>query len=506
MENKHSNDDKNQSQKLVDAVCSNVIRPPRPAPKSGAERQRQYKLRKQQKNDNGDESAKKARAEYRRQYRLKKKLAAQINTDFAEIILRQEAGPSEHPAPVVTASSMQLSPDAGHVIIQHKAEPETYTQEIRNAKKRSHNQIQEEEKYPLSTILTYTNVDASNPAYTTKCKQEIELPLEGHVNVDTVCRTCLQKFDKDIASSSITNSYYPIFQTTNLAKKLTACTSLKIEQTDKYPKNLCHSCFVKVNEFYQFQSLCVESMQQFCQIYLGSDNNTTFDTTVTQVKNELLSDDDTFESDVQLESIEDTNAGTQCSIEYSDNDGLLQPLHLETFDEEENKERKNTYSKIGKDGAIQRTLENKMDELLKRQTEIVKIVAENNFLLRHNCEMSSVSSPIKFPLEAEDKLQELETRLMGENKAEMIGILRRLTGGQIKGIDAIFGKQIIMEYNYNGEKGKKSLKSFNNCLDALYEATYGEGRSFDDFINILRQQLKKVKNRFNKQKSRMNSH
>lgn len=57
-------------------------------------------------------------------YRLRrrqKKIAAKVNSDSAEMILMQEAGPSKDSVLVTTAPLMQLSPDAGPLTIQHKA-------------------------------------------------------------------------------------------------------------------------------------------------------------------------------------------------------------------------------------------------------------------------------------------------------------------------------------------------------------------------------------------------
>ncbi|XP_017479841.1 PREDICTED: uncharacterized protein LOC108369266 [Rhagoletis zephyria] len=378
--------------------------------------------------------------------------------------------------------------------------------------KRNDSQAQSETNDPISTGKSSIH-SGCNSSF----QEGNVLSFEYHLNIDTVCRTCLKKIDASIPNTSTIKSHYQIFDTANLAKKLTSCTSLKIEQTDKYPKYLCNSCFNKVNDFYQFQSMCVESMQQFCQMFLVPVSQITFDTEVPRIKTELDCDDP-LHSEAFCDSIEDakqsscfvdnsnsviekdqlplgdTNSLMQCQVEYRDNNSLLQPLRHALFQEKNSK----------KEGTIEESFQNKMDELLRRQTEIVKIVAENNVLLRESLGMSSVSS-IKFPLETDDKLEELEARLKVESKAEIVGILRRITCGKIKGIDAIFGKQVVMGFNYNGDKGKKPLKFFKNFLNALYEATYEEGRTFDEFLISLRQEFKRVKNRFCKQKSRKNN-
>ncbi|KAK0072477.1 hypothetical protein PV325_011319 [Microctonus aethiopoides] len=77
------------------SICSVVISPSSQlSPKTNAERQREYRLRK---NDNVDKPVKMSKAEYNCQYRLKKKMGAKLKSDFAKIVLRQEVGSSEYP-------------------------------------------------------------------------------------------------------------------------------------------------------------------------------------------------------------------------------------------------------------------------------------------------------------------------------------------------------------------------------------------------------------------------
>lgn len=87
--------------------------------------QNQQKIRDQKriikKNKNIDKPAKKSRADYQREYRLRKKnINVDLNSDLAEVIPRQEAGSSRYLAPSTTTQSTQLSHDAGPIIIQHE--------------------------------------------------------------------------------------------------------------------------------------------------------------------------------------------------------------------------------------------------------------------------------------------------------------------------------------------------------------------------------------------------
>lgn len=86
--------------------------PSRTSPKINAERQRDFRLRQKERNfeENDNKSPKKSRAAYLRQYRAKRKLAAMMNSECVEVVLREETDASD-PETVATDSLTQLSPD-----------------------------------------------------------------------------------------------------------------------------------------------------------------------------------------------------------------------------------------------------------------------------------------------------------------------------------------------------------------------------------------------------------
>lgn len=150
------------------SVHSSVTSPPlTPAPKKSktqAERQREYRLRqkklKEAQNINGDKPAKKSRADYQREYRLRQKLNAKLNSGSAEMIPRQEAGPSGYLAPVTTAQLTPSSPDAGPIIIQHEAVIETVELPTANRKKKAQEQLENVSKVrKLKRVQQYPTGD-----------------------------------------------------------------------------------------------------------------------------------------------------------------------------------------------------------------------------------------------------------------------------------------------------------------------------------------------------------
>ncbi|XP_034482816.1 zinc finger protein 441 [Drosophila innubila] len=74
-------------------------------------------------------------------------------------------------------------------------------------------------------------------------------------SIHTLCRICLNLLQNDAA--------YDLYMVPGLAKKLCLCTSLSVEQNDGFPKNLCTSCFSRLNDMHEFQKLCVDSVQKF---------------------------------------------------------------------------------------------------------------------------------------------------------------------------------------------------------------------------------------------------
>ncbi|XP_017862528.1 PREDICTED: zinc finger protein 714 [Drosophila arizonae] len=73
-------------------------------------------------------------------------------------------------------------------------------------------------------------------------------------SVHSICRACLEYID---------STGYDLFLLPDLAKTFTVCTSLLLDPQDGYPRNLCSSCYTRVNDLHDFQKLCVSSVQRF---------------------------------------------------------------------------------------------------------------------------------------------------------------------------------------------------------------------------------------------------
>lgn len=77
-------------------------------------------------------------------------------------------------------------------------------------------------------------------------------------SVHSICRVCLVYLE--------CSTTYDLFLLPDLAKTFTVCTSLLVDPEDGYPRNLCTSCYARLNDLHDFQQLCVSSVQRFKQM------------------------------------------------------------------------------------------------------------------------------------------------------------------------------------------------------------------------------------------------
>ncbi|KAH8266202.1 hypothetical protein KR038_008905, partial [Drosophila bunnanda] len=78
-------------------------------------------------------------------------------------------------------------------------------------------------------------------------------------SVHAVCRICLNRLPDDGAGAGC----FDLFLIPGLAKKLCVCTSLVVDQSDGFPKNLCTPCYARLDDLHEFQKLCVDSVKKF---------------------------------------------------------------------------------------------------------------------------------------------------------------------------------------------------------------------------------------------------
>lgn len=83
----------------------------------------------------------------------------------------------------------------------------------------------------------------------------------NNIKLKLFCRTCLKTLN-----NNRNNKKYNIFTKSHLTKLLSTCTSLIIDENDELPKYLCNKCYTKLEDFYKFCQICIESAQKFNQI------------------------------------------------------------------------------------------------------------------------------------------------------------------------------------------------------------------------------------------------
>ncbi|XP_022916535.2 oocyte zinc finger protein XlCOF19-like [Onthophagus taurus] len=107
------------------------------------------------------------------------------------------------------------------------------------------------------------------------------------------CRICLK----------LNENFRSIFDE-NIELKMCKCFSIKIKKDDLSPNRICESCYIKLNDFYEFQQLYYESQKEFESklngVIVNNDNNKVF-----------------VESEVTFNATYDLNQNSQTVLRHS---------------------------------------------------------------------------------------------------------------------------------------------------------------------------------------------
>ncbi|XP_034106380.1 zinc finger protein 708 [Drosophila albomicans] len=79
--------------------------------------------------------------------------------------------------------------------------------------------------------------------------------VSSPTSVNSLCRGCLDNLDGC--------PIYDLFVLPDLAETFTLCTSLLVDVQDGYPRQLCASCYARLNDLHDFKNQCVASLQRF---------------------------------------------------------------------------------------------------------------------------------------------------------------------------------------------------------------------------------------------------
>ncbi|XP_011296514.1 zinc finger protein 626-like isoform X2 [Musca domestica] len=116
------------------------------------------------------------------------------------------------------------------------------------------------------------------------------------MDIHSICRICLESLEDDNA--------YNLFLVAGLKKKLCMCTSLLVEENDKFPKNICKDCYDRLNDMADFQKLCADSVHRFEEL-VSRQIVTKFEPSPCELEGELSTD--TPIEDVQMEEDENSS-------------------------------------------------------------------------------------------------------------------------------------------------------------------------------------------------------
>ncbi|XP_054084423.1 uncharacterized protein LOC128921309 [Zeugodacus cucurbitae] len=132
------------------------------------------------------------------------------------------------------------------------------------------------------------------------------------------------------------------------------------------------------------------------------------------------------------------------------------------------------------------------NELLRKLTTVQS--ANNALINAMSCRRKSTN---KFPLKTDEALKELDKELEG-NKEKYMPIIQDLLGHNAfeKSLHKIIAVELLLEYNYFGVKGKKSLKEFTHFNALLFECVKVEGFTESEYIHPIQKSIKLAKGRF----------
>uniref|UniRef100_A0A1B6DF48 Protein krueppel n=1 Tax=Clastoptera arizonana TaxID=38151 RepID=A0A1B6DF48_9HEMI len=90
----------------------------------------------------------------------------------------------------------------------------------------------------------------------------------SNVNLEEICRLCLSS--KGIMCSIFDLKQGQLFD--NLPERITEITTLKVEENDGLPSQICHSCLYNLEQLSEFRDNCLES-DSLLREYLSSSSN-----------------------------------------------------------------------------------------------------------------------------------------------------------------------------------------------------------------------------------------
>ncbi|XP_067619939.1 uncharacterized protein [Eurosta solidaginis] len=120
------------------------------------------------------------------------------------------------------------------------------------------------------------------------------------------------------------------------------------------------------------------------------------------------------------------------------------------------------------------TIKTLKEDLSNRDEMIIKELASINIFVRDMAAEKKKNSDILqiFPIKNIDELQRFEDNIPNLDEQALLNAIKKIiqSGGIAKNLHHLLGKDIFLNFNYDGVQTKQTFKQYININDILYKA------------------------------------
>ncbi|XP_067615227.1 uncharacterized protein [Eurosta solidaginis] len=148
------------------------------------------------------------------------------------------------------------------------------------------------------------------------------------------------------------------------------------------------------------------------------------------------------------------------------------------------------------------TIKTLKEDLSNRDEIIIKELASINIFVRDMASEKKENADILqiFPIKNIDELQRFEDNIPNLDEQALLNAIKKIIqrGGIAKNLHHLLGKDIFLNFNYDGVQTKQTFKQYININDILYKAVSEEVVTKENFIFEIKKGFKNAKNRVHK--------
>uniref|UniRef100_A0A1I8Q5Z0 ZAD domain-containing protein n=1 Tax=Stomoxys calcitrans TaxID=35570 RepID=A0A1I8Q5Z0_STOCA len=324
----------------------------------------------------------------------------------------------------------------------------------------------------------------------------MDISKQSPAFIRNLCRTCMSaSANIDVARNTTIFKQYLHEKPT--AGKVTPLTLHQLLQSirpdiythkeDKLPQVMCLRCIDQLQAVHEYIKMCQNSEREFRKLLLEPDERTPprVEETITDSSPTVANEE------YQTITVKDENMDVYESYEINignnqDQETTQSTSNTDMLPHTSSADMMGFHSSYGRSDESQdddewtplakrmhlftseiAAIKSELNVIKPKQEEISKLMAENILLLRRNLGVFELTKTV-FPIQSVDQLEKIESDLKTDKQLDIIGTIKDILCGSLKNLGKILDKRIIMTYNYDGMKGKKSLKSYESLMNAVF--------------------------------------